>query len=297
MANGKTVEYPVIWLQCATCTGCVVSTLNSVSPNIKNVLVDEVIPGKHINLRFQVTVMAGAGEMVIKEMESTYQKKKGGYILVVEGAVPTAGNKVDYGSIGEDFGRAVSMYERVESLGKDALAVICLGTCASYGGVAAGAPNPSGCISVDKLFQQRGIKTPLINVPGCPPHPDWFVGTVASVLLLGLPRPEALDEFKRPKAFYGKLIHENCPRRAYFEEGKFARNFSDPGCLNELGCKGPVTSADCPIRLWNHGTNWCVGAGHPCIGCVESGFPDLLAPFYVKLTEAAVPNVGSRKEG
>ena len=81
MGNAKTAEYPVIWLQCATCTGCSVSVLNSVSPTIKNVLVDEVIPGKHVNLRFHATVMAGAGNAVIEEMKDTFQKKKGNYIL------------------------------------------------------------------------------------------------------------------------------------------------------------------------------------------------------------------------
>ena len=293
MGNTKAAEIPVIWLQCATCTGCSVSVLNSVSPTIKNVLVDEVIPGKHVNLRFQATVMAGAGDIVIEEMESTYEKEKGKYVLVVEGAIPTAGNPADYGTIGEKDGKPVSMADRVSSLGKDALAVIALGTCAAFGGIAAGAPNPSGSIGVQKLFKQRNISTPLINIPGCPPHPGWFIGTVAGVLLLGLPKPEEMDEHKRPKAFYGQLIHENCPRRAYFDEGKFARNFSEPGCLNELGCKGPVTYADCPIRLWNGGVNWCIGSGSPCIGCVEPGFPDDLAPFYVKLTEDKMPNIGS----
>jgi len=293
MGNTKTAEIPVIWVQCASCTGCSVSALNSVSPTIKNVLVDEVIPGKHVNLRFQATVMAGAGDIVIKEMESTYEREKGKYVLVVEGAIPTAGNPADYGTIGEKDGKPVSMADRVSLLGKDALAVIALGTCAAFGGIAAGAPNPSGSIGVQKLFKQRNISTPLINIPGCPPHPDWFIGTVAGVLLLGLPKPEEIDEHKRPKAFYGQLIHENCPRRAYFEEGKFARNFSEPGCLNELGCKGPVTYADCPIRLWNGGVNWCIGSGSPCIGCVEPGFPDDLAPFYVKLTEDKMPNIGS----
>jgi len=296
MGNVKTVEYPVIWLQCATCTGCSVSVLNSISPTIKNLLVDEVIPGKHVNLRFHTTVMAGAGDIVIKEMKETSQKKRGSYILVVEGAIPTAGNAVEYGSLGEEKGKEVSMIDRVESLGRDALAVISLGTCAAFGGIAAGAPNPAGCISVSELFKQLNISTPLINVPGCPPHPDWFVGTVATVLLSGLPKPAELDEHKRPKAFYGKLIHENCTRRAYFEEGKFAKKFSDPGCLNELGCKGPVTYADCPLRLWNGGVNWCIGSGAPCIGCVEPGFPDQLAPFYQKLTGDALPNVGSREE-
>ncbi|MFC1961442.1 hydrogenase small subunit [Chloroflexota bacterium] len=293
MGNGKTVEIPVIWVQCASCTGCSVSVLNSVSPTIKNVLVDEVMPGKHVNLRFQATVMAGAGDIVIKEMESTQKSEKGKYLLIVEGAIPTAGKDAEYGSIGEDNDKPVSMADRVSSLGKDALAVIALGTCAAFGGIAAGKPNPSGAIGIQKLFQQRQISTPLVNIPGCPPHPDWFVGTIARILLLGLPGPEEVDDHKRPKMFYGQLIHENCPRRAYFEEGKFARNFGEPGCLNELGCKGPVTYADCPTRLWNHGVNWCIGSGSPCIGCTEPGFPDDLAPFYVKLTEGALPNVGS----
>ena len=82
MGDAKTAEYPVIWIQCATCTGCSVSVLNSVSPTIKNVLIDEVIPGKHVNLRFHATVMAGAGDIVIEEMEATSQSKKGQYILV-----------------------------------------------------------------------------------------------------------------------------------------------------------------------------------------------------------------------
>lgn len=296
MPTETTQEYPVIWLQAATCTGCSVSMLNSVSPTIKNILIDEVIPGKHINLRYHATVMAGQGDAAIDEMETTSSKKKGGYILVVEGAIPTASNGV-HGSLGEKEGKPVSMASRVEHLSKNALAVIALGTCAAYGGIAAGSPNPSGSVGVDAFLKQKKVNVPLINIPGCAPHPDWFVGTVASIVLNGLPKPSELDEYRRPKAFYGKLIHENCPRRAYFEEGKFARKFGDPGCLNELGCKGPVTYADCPTRLWNHGTNWCIGSGGSCIGCVEPGFPDVLAPFYQKLTDEALPIVGQGKGG
>ncbi|MFC2010247.1 iron hydrogenase, partial [Chloroflexota bacterium] len=88
-----------------------------------------------------------------------------------------------------------------------------------------------------------------------------------------------VDDLARPVAFYGGLIHDNCPRRAYFDEGKFAKKLSEPYCLFELGCKGPVTHADCPVRLWNSGTNWCVGSGSPCIGCAEPGFPDEVSPF------------------
>jgi hydrogenase small subunit len=294
MANQKTEEYPVIWLQGASCTGCSVSVLNSVSPTIKNVLVDEVIPGKHVNLRFQATLMAGAGELAIEALEETWKAKKVGYILVMEGAIPAKGDGA-YGSIGEDKeGKPISIASRVETLGRDALAVIALGTCASWGGIPAASPNPSQCVSVSQLFRSQDITTPLINIPGCPPHPDWFVITVASVLLLGLPKDGELDELNRPKAFYGQLIHENCPRRAYYDEQKFAKKLSDPGCLYELGCKGPVTHADCAIRTWNNGVNWCIGCGGLCIGCAAPGFPDLVSPIYEKTPDVTLPNIGQR---
>ena len=293
MTNGE--KLPVIWLSLATCTGCSITVLNSTSPTIKNILVDEVIPGKHLYLRFQHAVMASAGELALGEIKRTVEGKSP-FVLVIEGAIATAQDgKLAY--MGETNGKSRTQASWVEEIAPKALAIIAQGTCASYGGVAAGAPNPSGSVSVSKFLKLKGIKTPVINVPGCPPHPDWFVGTVATVLLGGLPKANDIDEFGRLKAFYGKTIHENCPRRAYFEEGKFARKFGDPGCLNELGCKGPVTHADCPIRLWNHGTNWCVGSGGLCIGCVEPAFPDLLSPIYVKLTDASIPSViESRKE-
>ncbi len=293
MTDSKPAELPVIWFQASTCTGCSVSVLNSVSPTIKNVLIDEVIPTKHINLRYHATIMAGQGDAAIEAMQQT-SRNKGSYVLVVEGAIPTAADGA-YGVVGEKSEVPIRIATHVEELSRNAMAIIALGTCAAFGGIAAGAPNPSGCLGLDAFLKQRKIGTPVVNVPGCPPHPDWFVGTVAGVLLKGLPEPGELDEHRRPKAFYGKLIHENCPRRAYFEEGKFARKFGDPGCLNELGCKGPVSYADCPLRLWNHGTNWCIGAGGSCIGCVEPGFPDLLAPFYQKLTDDALPSVGAAK--
>jgi len=276
-------ELPVIWLQGAGCTGCSVSVLNSVSPSIKNVLVDEVIPGQHVNLRFHPTVMAGEGDAVIEVLDKTAQHEKGGYVLVVEGAVPTAQGGI-HCVIGEEKGEKVTLVSRLASLASNALAVVALGTCASYGGIPAASPNPTQCLSVGEVLKAAKITTPVVNIPGCPTHPDWFVGTLASVLLFGLPGPEDLDEIGRPKAFFGALVHDNCTRRAYYDENKFAKKLSEPGCLYELGCKGPVTYADCPTRLWNNGVNWCVGSGAPCMGCCEPGFPDLVSPLYEKVT-------------
>ena len=292
MANSTTEEYPVLWLQGGGCSGCSVSLLNSVSPSPRNILVDEIVPGKHLNVRFHPTVMAGAGDPAVAELERTRQEAKGAFVLVVEGSIPLAASGA-YAMIGEEQGREISMHSWVKTLSRDALAIIAVGTCAAFGGIPAGAPNPTESVGVREVLSAEGIDTPLINVPGCPPHPDWFVGTVASFLLQGLPKDGDLDEFLRPKAFYGQLIHENCPRRAYFDEGKFAEKLSDPYCLHELGCKGPVTHADCPTRLWNNGVNWCVGSGAPCIGCVEPTFPDVVAPLYEKMRDDALPNIGA----
>jgi len=285
-------ELPVIYLQTAACSGCAVTMLNTASPTIKNVLIDQLAPGVHINLKFHPVVMAAAGDLAIQVMEDTAKRQKGEYVLVVDGAVPTADGGV-YGAVGERNGKPVTMQERVIELSRDALAVIAMGTCASFGGIPASPPNPTGCVSVQKVLAANGINKPLINIAGCPPHPDWFFGTVASIILSGLPKAEDLDDFLRPKLFYGKLIHENCPRRAYFDEGKFAKKFGEDGCLHELGCKGPITHADCPLRRWNSGTNWVIGAGAPCNGCTQPEFPNETAPFYEKLVDVDLPVVGA----
>jgi hydrogenase small subunit len=283
-------EIPLVWLPAAACTGCSVSVLNTASPTIKNVLVDEVVPGIHLNLRFHPTIMAGSGELAIKALEDTVALKKDGYVLIVDGAIPT-GDRADYCVMGERDGKPVNMETRFLELAKDALAILALGTCASFGGIPTGEPNPSHSKTVKQVLENHGINKPLVHIPGCPPHPDWFVGTVASILLKGLPTAADLDANLRPLTFYGKLIHENCPRRAYFDEGKFARKFGDDGCLYELGCKGPITYADCPTRHWNGGTNWVIGAGSPCHGCTQPEFMSL--PYYEKLTDAQLPVVGA----
>ena len=291
-------EIPVAWIQGGTCTGCSVSVLNTLYPSIKNVLIDEVVPGQHLSLKFHATVMAGAGDPVIKVLEDT-GKQKSGFVLVVEGSVSTADGGI-YCCVGEKGEKPIPLRQWVTDLGKNALAVIALGTCASFGGIPAGRPNLSGSKGVMDVFKEAGITTPLINIPGCPPHPDWFVGTVARVLVAGLPGADDIDALLRPKDFYGQLIHENCPRRAYFDEGKFAKKHGDPGCLYELGCKGPITYADCPIRHWNSGVNWCVDSGAGCQGCTQPEFPDGFGAFYEKVTDINVPRIGDcwlKKEG
>ncbi len=140
----------------------------------------------------------------------------------------------------------------------------------------------------------------MIRLPGCPANPDWIIGTLVHLLKFGIPR---LDDKNRPKMFYSKLIHEQCPRFADYEREKYAEHFSDNGCLFKLGCLGPNTNADCTIRYWNSGANSCIQSGAPCIGCASEDFAHKSSvPFYRK-TEKYVshsehrPAQGDNKKG
>jgi NiFe hydrogenase small subunit HydA len=112
--------------------------------------------------------------------------------------------------------------------------------------------------------------------------------TLIALGLLPGGRPLDLDNLLRSKTFFGRLIHENCERRASFDAGLFLEDFNDDSpdyhlCMFKMGCKGPVTYADCPTRRWNSKVNWCVGANAPCHGCAEGAFYQDLAPLYQPL--------------
>lgn len=243
----------VVWLHGAACTGCSVSLLNAVNPTIDSVLLDT------ISLKYHPTVMAAAGDAAVQSARST--QASGNYILVVEGAIPTASNG-HYCYVWDEGGRSVTMAEAVTSLAANAKAIVAVGTCAAFGGVPAANP-ATGVMSV-----QSFLNRPVINLPGCPSHPSWMIGALA-LLIAGT--PPALDQYARPTVFYTPdVIHHRCPRREREEADRFGQ---DGLCLEELGCKGPRTHADCDIRKWNGGQNWCIGANGLCIGCTEPDFP------------------------
>ncbi|MBN1458299.1 MAG: hydrogenase small subunit [Armatimonadetes bacterium] len=290
MAKAQSVkEHPAIWFQASACSGCVVSALNGVAPNIRDLVVDQIAPGHHVSLKFLPTIMAGAGKVAVDILATTEESKEA-YLLVIDGALPTAANGL-FGRAASRDGGESTMYQRAMELAEKASAIIALGTCAGYGGMHAASPNPSGCIGVKAALDREGIEKPLVNVPGCPPHPDWFTGTVGHALLFGWPSEDELDAVGRPKRFFGRLLHDLCQRRGDFEAHRFAKAPGEPGCLYELGCKGPWTHADCPEREFNGGVSWCVKAGSPCQGCVEPFFPDVASPIYQKIGLPELPRV------
>jgi len=287
--SGSVTEHPAVWFQASACSGCVVSALNGVAPNVMDLIVDQIAPGHHVSLKFQPTIMAGAGTVALEILAATEESKEG-YLLVIDGALPTAAGGL-YGRAAGKGGGESTMVARALELAEKASAIVALGTCAAYGGMHAARPNPAGCVGVSQALADAGLERPVINVPGCPPHPDWFTGTVGQALLFGWPSDGEVDAVGRPKRFFGRLLHDLCPRRGDFEAHKFAKAPGDPGCLYELGCKGPWTHADCPEREFNGGVSWCVKAGSPCHGCVEPFFPDVSSPIYQKIGLAELPRV------
>jgi hydrogenase small subunit len=218
-------------------------------------------------------------------LDTIAEKAKGEFFLLMEGAIPTKDNGV-YCCIGERDGKELTVLEVVNEIGPKAKAIIAVGDCAAFGGISAAKPNPTGCKPISDIV--KGV--PIINVQGCPPHPDWLLGTIVHTLLFGIPE---LDNKNRPKIFYGETVHQNCPNYSYFAEGKMAKKIGDKGCLIELGCKGPMVNSDCPLRKWNSGVNWCIGAGAPCIGCSSDQFPDGMSPFYAALPKDKRPKQDS----
>jgi len=262
--------HPVLWIQGQGCSGCSVSLLNSVDPSILDVLL------KVISLQFHPTVMASEGETALGNLYHIAEKYKGKFSLAVEGAIPMAADG-KYCIIGELNHKEITMVDLVKDLGPKAGSVLAVGTCAAYGGIPAAEGSETGATGVVEFFKTYGIKTPVVNIPGCPPHPDWIVGSIAHLLTKGIPE---LDDDGRPTIFFGENIHDNCPRLDQYDAGEMSEKLSDPkGCRMDLGCKGPDTFADCYKRKWNSGTNWCVDNA-VCIGCVEPGFPDAASPFY-----------------
>jgi len=250
---------PVIWLHFQECTGCSESLLRAEHPTLEKLILDV------ISLDYHETLMAAAGHQAEAARKASMAANKGKYILVIEGAIPTKQNGI-YCKVGGH-----TAIDITKECAADAAAVIAIGSCASWGGMPATDPNPTGASSVAEILGK-----PVVTIPGCPPSPYNFLATAVHFLTFGsLP---AVDKLGRPLFAYGRLIHENCERRAHFDAGRFAMAFGDEGhrkgyCLYKLGCKGPETYANCPTLGFGDAgeVSWPVGCGHPCFGCSEKG--------------------------
>lgn len=299
-------ETKIVWVHGGECTGCSESLLNGGEPDLFEAL-------KRLNLRlsYHELLLGQQGIYVNGEMANTSELnsellfeeliEEGGYILVAEGSIangPQGTGK--YCILGgkpykEIFRRAA----------ENAAFIVAVGQCATNGGVNSADSEIKELMDFrgvaftmgDKnkgILKEYGLEKPVININGCPPHPDWILLTLAAIVLgkIKVPddMPEVLDEGLRPKVFFppDHVIHDNCPRRGYYDKGEFDTVVSGEKCLWKLGCKAPYTHADCAIRRWNGSHSFCPQSGSPCIACVSPGFPDSSRPFFQEIEDVGI---------
>jgi hydrogenase small subunit len=268
----------VVYLSFQECTGCIESFTRSFAPTIEHLIFDV------ISLDYSETLMAAAGVQAETALETAMREHHGKYVLVVDGSIPT-GAAGGYCTIG---GR--SAVDSLREAAAGAAAIVCVGTCAAFGGIPLANPNPTDAWPVSGIVSGK----PLINISGCPPIGEVIAATLMQFVTTG--KAPDLDGLLRPTAFYGNTVHDRCYRRPFYDEGKFAKSFDDEGarngwCLLELGCKGPTTYNACATVKWNGGTSFPIESGHGCLGCSEPNFWDKES-FYSPLSSVTFGKAG-----
>lgn len=278
----------LLWIQAVCCGGETASLLNSDHPHLLaalNTLGVTVLGHSY----FRDPAHDGA-EQVMDECASGRMSVE---LLVVEGAVYQAAPQPDGWALSKPLAEWVRAIARCSDY------TVAVGTCASFGGVMACGRNPMGATGLQFHRDQHGgllgadyrsrAGLPVVNVPGCPAHPDWIIGTLWALRAHRL-RETELDRFNRPRAFYGKLAHHACPRNEYYEFKASASVYSQQGCLFEnLGCKGTLCESDCNERLWLARTGSCTRGGFPCLSCTSPLFPDGFVPFFETAKIGGIP--------
>ena len=225
----------VIWIDAVTCYGCTHSFLNY-----------KEIASLFDKVDFHYHHMFVSDELKIDTSD----------LLIIEGAL-----KKNYSRMG------YSLNELISKLFFKAKKVLALGTCAVYGGIYG-----EGLMYYKhEKGRYHKCRDKIINIPGCPPHPDW----IAFVMdMIAENKEIILDEFNRPKEIFTYTSHSGCTRNEYFEWKVDAEEFgTKEGCLFYFqGCQGPFTHSSCNKVLWNE-VNSKPRAGTPCFGCTEAGFP------------------------
>jgi hydrogenase small subunit len=277
----QTADRPsVIWLEFQDCAGDTESFLRTSHPTAAQFIFDLV------SLDYHEVLMAPSGDAAERSLAEAMERTP--YILVVEGSIPIADDGV-YCTVA---GRTA--VQELTEVAAGAAAIVAVGTCAAFGGLAAAEPNPTGAVGVRDVVKG----TPIVNLSGCPVNAVNLAATLVHYLTFGeLP---ATDDLGRPLFAYGHVLHENCPRRGHFDAGRFVREWGDEGhrqgwCLYRMGCKGPMAHSNCPLVGWNDDTSWPVAAGHPCLACTEPRFWDVASPFYRWMGEGVLPAPGPRE--
>jgi len=264
----------LLWLQGGACSGNTMSFLNAEAPSVCDLVTDF-----GVNILWHPSLGIELGDAVQAILQNCVEGKVKLDIFVFEGTVINAPNGT--GSWNRFAGKP--MKDWVNDLADVADYVVAVGDCASWGGIPAMTPNPTDSEGMQFLKKLRGgalgldflskKKLPVINIPGCPAHPDW-ISQILVAIATGRAQDIALDELNRPKTFFTSFTQTGCTRNMHFSYKVAATEFGQrKGCLfYDLGCRGPMTRSSCNRILWNRQSSK-TRAGMPCIGCTEPEFP------------------------
>jgi NiFe hydrogenase small subunit HydA len=281
----------LLWLQSGGCGGCSLSLLNAESPDLYTLL-----QSANINLLWHPSLSEASGREFLRLVESILADEVRLDLFCLEGSVVQGPD--GSGAFHKLAGSGRPMKDLIEQLANKSRHVIAVGSCAAYGGITAAGDNPSeacglqydGDLDGGLLAEEYrdGSGLPVVNIAGCPTHPNWVSETLVQ-LARGELSADDLDEWGRPRSFADHLVHHGCPRNEYYEYKASAEKPSDLGCMMEhLGCLGTQAHADCNTRLWN-GEGSCLRGGYACINCTAPGFEEPGHPFTETPKIAGIP--------
>jgi NiFe hydrogenase small subunit HydA len=279
----------VLWLHGGACSGNTMSFLNADEPNVVDLIVDF-----GLDIIWHPSLGMELGENAQKIFRDCASGEREMDIFVFEGTVIEGPNGSGRYNIFADR----PMKEWVEELAAAAQIVVAIGDCACWGGIPATEPNPTDSTGLQFHKRSKGgflgpdfvskAGLPVINIPGCPAHPDWITQILVA-LATGRTADIALDDLHRPQTFFKTFTQTGCTRVQFFEYKQSTLSFGEgtrTGCLfYEFGCRGPMTHSPCNRILWNRQSSK-TRAGMPCLGCTEPEFPFMeLAPGTVFKTQ------------
>jgi Ni,Fe-hydrogenase I small subunit len=134
---------PVIWVGAQECTGCTESLLRATHPTIENLLLNV------ISLEYHEVLSAAFGEQAEENKHQAIERYKGRYVLVVDGSVPLK----DGGIYCMVAGKPIVGH--IREVAEHAAAVIAVGSCAAWGGVAASGANPRAQLACRTFYRVK----------------------------------------------------------------------------------------------------------------------------------------------
>jgi ferredoxin hydrogenase small subunit len=253
-----------------------------------------------IDLLWHPSLSLATGAEVVRLLERIDSGQQALDVLCLEGAVLRGPG--GSGRFHLLAGTDIPMMDWIRRLAQKAQHVVAVGSCAAWGGITAGGSNPTEACGLQYDDETpggllgpdfRGLAgLPVINVAGCPTHPQWVLEALMALAdgqLNASTASRQLDGLNRPRSYADQLVHHGCTRNEYYEFKASAEKPSDQGCMMEhMGCKGTQVHADCNIRLWN-GEGSCTRGGYGCIACTEPGFQEPGHPHHQTPKIAGIP--------